>query len=318
MKTFFPAAALAASLTLVPPGMAQHISATLVQTGVNNSASIEQDAVREGLAVITQIGNDNIAGGEGKAGGVVQRDARGRVFVTQRGNGNVAGIEQERIWPHGEAVIDQLGSDNVVLAREQNAFYSGTDARQKGTRNVARLNQVGGDIGMRTRQTGADNTIVIDLVDSSYGGPLAEQHGVGNRATITQYRDSYSNIYLAQTGMLNNASISQSESSFTSGLSVVQNGTGNQADAANSGSRNMSFITQTGDGNTASLRKVARTSESRIRQTGNLNTATISQNAAYPGGPRSDNIARITQTGDGFTAGIAQAGSGNIGTVYQH
>lgn len=118
--------------------------------------------------------------------------------------------------------------------------------------------------------------------------------------------------------MLNNANISQNRTDFTYGMSVVQNGTGNHAEADNSGYFNSSFVTQTGDGNSASFHKVANASESTILKTGNLNPANIQQSAVYPGGDRSDNIARIIQTGDGFIASIAQAGSGNVGTIYQH
>lgn len=317
MKTVFSAAVLAVSLTLGQPGMAQ-VTATVTQTGAHNSASIEQEGTRERLAAITQIGDDNIAGGDGKEGGIVQRNARGRVFITQRGSRNVAGVVQENIWPHAETAIDQLGSDNVVLVREQSAFTSGTDARQNGTRNVAILSQVGGDIGMRTRQTGADNTIIINQESSSYGGPLVEQDGVGNYATVTRYNSGFASSHVAQTGVLNNAGITQENNGFNSNMDIVQGGDGNQADGASRGSGNKSFITQTGDGNTASLRTAGGTSESWILQTGDMNTATIAQNAAYPGGPVSGNIARITQAGDRFIAGIAQAGSGNAGAIYQH
>ncbi|HWW69038.1 MAG TPA: hypothetical protein VN089_03790 [Duganella sp.] len=317
MKTIFSAAGLAASLILGLPGMAQ-TTATMTQTGANNSASIEQEGTRERLAVITQIGNDNIAGGEGKEGGIVQRNSRVLAFITQRGSHNVAGVVQDNIAPHGEASIDQLGSDNVALVREQSAFTTGTEVRQEGTRNVALLSQLYGDIGMRARQTGADNTITINQEQASYGGPLVEQDGVGNSATVTLYNNGHAGSNLAQTGTLNEANITQENSQFNRGMGIVQNGNGNRANAASSGVGNMSLITQTGDGNAASLRGVVSTSESIILQTGNLNSATISQNAVYPGGPRSDNIARITQAGDGFVADIAQAGSGNAGTIHQH
>ena len=200
MNTLLKAAIAAVVLQwslLVPAATAQEISANLSQTGAGNLAAIEQANIAySAVAVITQAGNDNIAGGtaEGLAGITQINSDSVEARIAQTGNRNVANLGQDAAYITS-AEITQRGNDNVAVTRQKDTLLSGIVASQTGQRNSAQLLQDSVfPFLIKTSQTGMDNDIVITERAGGFAGPVVTQEGNGNRARVEQYLDYYSGI----------------------------------------------------------------------------------------------------------------------------
>jgi len=289
---------------------------TVTQQGNGNTSYAEQAGgpsfpVRAAITIV-QAGNDNHVGGPGAAtAGVLQRDNGGLIsaLIQQTGTGNDAGITQTGNGGSlpNSARITQLGMDNSAQLRQYSSSDSSVAIDQSGSGNVADVAHNGGTALLRTSQNGAGNRLTIDYSNGPFGGPNVTQDGEGNTATVIGYGVTIGGgPRIEQNGSFNSVITVQnllSESSHR----IRQQGTGNQADA-----------TQTGDFQRLS-----------IDQEGNGNLASVSQTGMGPGGVNDGNAVLLSQLGNGNTAIVHQAGLGyradvrqlganNDTTIYQH
>lgn len=191
--------------------------------GVENEASISQDGVQRGNAVILQSGNGNRSA-------FAQTGSDSDLFLgrlTQEGNLN-------------SAQIDQVGDILAVIAE------------QEGAGNILEVAQSGEGQDARTMQLGDDNEVYIEQSGfRNFGVPEADgitllQFGAQNIASIAQHAD-VSTLVLRQEGDENSVNLAQG--GFNNSLVVRQNGEGNEAEVVQEGAHNSLTLTQTGAGN---------------------------------------------------------------------
>lgn len=311
------ALACAANAALASP------TSTTAQVGSGNSAFAEQDAVSSRtVALITQIGNNNIAGDPASyTPGILQTHVNSLngdpTTITQIGDANQAVLTQSRGEVEFEGTISQTGNLNAASLVEYSYFTTSAYIKQTGNSNVASLtHSSSGGAGGWVFQDGERNGADIHnygLVDAS---TLTRQTGSDNQIYVDHTTGNHSPVHIEQTGTSNTAITLQAGGQFTQS-GTLQNGTGNFAGLSQESSHNSNeFVRQSGDGNVATLTQTLNYNQADIVQNGDLNTANIGQSGASMFAP--PNTAYTIQAGNGFSAAIAQAGSGNLVGIYQH
>ena len=321
MKTGFSLPAIAAGIGLALACCAASAqddvrTVTVTQQGKGNTSYAEQsDTAMRGVratATIAQIGDNNHVGGPGSTdGGLLQLGNRGPIqaLIQQTGIGNDAGITQTA---NGGALantarITQLGTDNSARLRQYDSSDSSVAIDQSGTGNIADVAHNGGTAQLATRQDGIGNRVTIDYTNGPYGGPNVTQNGEGNTAMVIGYGVSLGGgPGIEQTGSFNSVVTVQNLLSDSSNQ-IRQEGTGNGADATQTGDFQRLSLDQTGNGNLAS-----------ISQTG-MGMGTVSDgNTAIIAQFGNSNTAIVRQAGLGYRADVSQVGANNYTSLYQH
>jgi hypothetical protein len=121
---------------------------------------------------------------------------------------------------------------------------------------------------------------------------------------VTAYRASLGGPDIQQDGYGNSARTSQANS-FESVISIQQLGSGNLADA-----------TQTGDFHSTSIDQNGSNNRAKVIQAGP--TGVLVGNSALVAQVGNSNSATVRQVGEVYVANIGQVGSGNWTSIYQH
>jgi hypothetical protein len=296
-------------------------TATTTQTGTGNTAYTEQtlvDPTAPASATIIQVGNNNRAGDPATlTPGILQTNITGfsaAVAKTRQvGNENTASIVQDGTSMPVNAKIRQIGDNNSAGITQHLVTYSDGILHQKGTNNVAMLEQVlVGDLIFQGKQHGSDNFMSIRQHNfSSHTVSTAIQTGSQN-SLHTDQDGTLGGYTIEQTGSLN--TISSTMKGDASNL-IQQIGTGNTATTTQADGYVFSNIIQAGDNNLAALSQAGGIDVSLISQTGNSNAATMTQTLTSG---LCTNRAYINQAGNNLVAGTTQTGGGNSSGVYQH
>lgn len=309
---------LFAMVFAVSMAMAQHTS-TVLETGVNNSATITQGfdgggASLEGnISFVEQIGDNNDADvtqtnngfggqhhesaiyqtGNTNDASVEQRNATGNAFVDQNGNGNIANVLESGNFdlPHPaaglapyDAYVLQTGNNNTVNM----GIYgdrSASAAIQVGDNNII-TQSLGQDVGEKVYQSSA---YANQLGDRNEAIQIMEGQGFAGNIDVLFERER-----IWQTGNDNYARQLQTDD----GLTTIY--TTNYAEVRQTGDNNDSWQTQTGSQN-----------DSRVAQTGNNNWSTTVQTGNM-------NDIDVTQFGNANWSSVTQTGSTNDVVVQQN
>ncbi len=326
--------------TVVESGVNQH--ATVTQNGPGDITSNVNQSNADNVAIVTQInpnlqtandilstvdqsGISNLATVVQKHTGILAVPVAGKIeaHIIQSGNNNQALQDQ---GPHNKqgttyALIDQSGSWNKA---SQNQLKYGNDARiyQSGNGNEG--------------QQAQDATLLADY-DGSMNTALLNQSGNDNFAT--QKQDGWANDVTAYQSGNNNSSIQTQNISWVSDAFVSQSGSWNKATQTQSGPTvgtgvqgrlNSAKIEQSSNGNEAiQLQKSEGARASAVYDP--LNRAEIYQMGGdnnyakqiqdMPTGTFANatdaNVGIISQSGNNNIATQDQTGGFNYGTVTQ-
>lgn len=236
-----------------------------------DTATIQQSGTN-GSATINQVGNT------GNADSVITQSG---------GDGNVASIDQSGIVQSDLAAIatariEQAGSGNSALIRQNGSDMQDAFISQTGERNRATLTAHAGRAPADIVQAGNDNGADLTF-DTSRSGLGVAQTGNGNYARLSEHDGAFFTVLATMNGNGNSAYIDVT-------------GVGCIAQTLQSGDYNELHVTQDNNGFLA----------------GTDNTATITQSTSF-------NFASITQVGSSLTATIVQdTGNHNTATINQH
>lgn len=287
-------------------------SITITQQGNGNTTSAEQsDLPSYDISMtITQIGDNNHAGGAGTVGVVQHGPALGAgttLRIYQNGANNNAGIVQGTMYEFGVgASIEQTGSGNSAAVRQEEVNGPLIEVKQNGTGNRSDVKQVAViDSSIWTTQNGIGNSAVVSEHNSgSFFGSRVVQNGEGNTASVMAERTGNGSPIIQQNGYRNDARASETNI-MESAMLFLQQGSANVADGTQTGYGHSVTIDQNGNGNAA-----------RTAQSGGVGIFT--GNSAVIAQIGDANSATVRQQGDVYAANLRQTGSGNWTSVYQH
>ena len=190
------------------------------------------------------------------------------------------------------ASINQTGNGNYGAIEQSGALNGNAAIDQYGDNNKAGSESASGGV----------TTVTAGITQIGTTGAFAQwvQYGNGNWGSITQTASANVTANIDQGGPNNGAIILSND---------------NYASASQNAAPNSKIgIHQYGNGNAGYADQTGSSNESNILQVGNLNIA----NTYQTGSGATVNLASITQTGNSFSAGIIQHGSGNTGKISQH
>ena len=315
MKFALTSIAAGVVLACVCHGASAQATVTVTQQGNGNTSAAEQVGYSgiDITATITQIGDNNHVGGPGSSGGgIIQVGGESPMpsnaaTVYQNGTGNNAGIVQVPIIPSPvEASIRQTGNGNSGFIRQDGVSGTLLTIEQNGDGNRSALEQItGGDSTIRTLQSGNGNSVTVGQYET--GGRFYSsvvQDGDSNTASVSIHGSAFGGPVIEQHGYGNSATTSQADGE-QSLISIRQYGSGNLADAAQTGDLQTADIGQNGIGNRASV------TQSGLPDNVLGNSAVIAQAG-------NSNTAIVRQAGEGYVANVSQVGNGNWTNIYQH
>jgi hypothetical protein len=179
---------LVSNQIISPDIMLQNNSATVMQVGNRNSATVFQQG--QNLVMLNQNGNNNI-------GYVDQAGGQNRAMLTQSGNSNDAGL-----WTIGQNITlsaNQAGNNNIINAYIEN---DGIGAR------IATLNQLGNN-----------NQIDVALLGNGFigsGNQTFEATQIGNGSSLTALIDPFqAPVSVTQTSGIGGAGMTLNISTTT-------------------------------------------------------------------------------------------------------
>jgi hypothetical protein len=322
MKAMLTAIALGAILASAPHAAFAAPTATITQTGIGNTAYIEQTMVDATAlptsATIIQEGNNNHAGDpDTRTPGILQRNFQsfGGAYarIHQVGDENTASILQDGTKFPVNADIDQRGNNNTAAITQHIVTYSDGFLRQEGSYNVATLDESQSEIDFHGIQNGSGNLMSVRLNDASHAHPSVTQTGTQNTVYANLEGGALGGFMIEQVGNLNTVSSTMNGGDINN--VIQQTGTGNTATTSQANGFNYSDIGQTGNNNLATVTQSLGWNLSLIRQIGDNNVASVLQSNVANVNP---NTADIRQVGNGFVASITQAGGDNHSGIYQH
>jgi hypothetical protein len=296
--------------------------ADITQDGSGNSAKLRQadqsynnNGVNSGqnqLIKLDQAGTDNRFEG-------VQTDANSSILANQYAGSSNNSIRAEQLGANGNAagssaVINQEGSDNISFSRQYANGGASLTVDQDGVDNFSAVEQgsdraAGGETEMYVRHSSAD----------------IDQIGNGNTSLISQR--GFTNVAGWDSASGADARVLQNGDNNTAVVQQIGGSPSAQFKALNQQATVEQYGTVAGAGNTANVFQTdadnnANNQVANIYQGANGasvegNSATIEQRGASAVDYDPLNSATITQTADGNSGSIFQAGGQHIATITQ-
>lgn len=346
---------LFAMVFAVSMAMGQNTSNTseIVEEGVNQEATVDQQGVGDNTSLVTQQNANNVAtviqinpvfDGSGE-------DDDNLSTVLQTGKNNTATVSQtndhgsgDYAGPGGvlEAYVEQSGDGNDAEQIQGPANQMGTSMAsivQGGNNNLAFQHQLKYSNQAFIDQSGNGN-VAMQAQDTELpeegSANYASITQSGNNNTSEQEQNGWSNdIVAVQSGNGNTASQTQLNSSWVSSSSVMQSGNNNSAYQASLGNLNNALIEQYSNGNRASQRQLSgdatpdgypALNNAEIYQWGGngneaiqnqINEAGNVSNHAIIWQNGANNIATQGQWGGFNSSTISQTGNGHVANLTQ-
>jgi len=340
MKTRRTVLAVAVSLALAVPALAQADTSYLTQYGTDNYGAIEQSNGSGSYASIYQSGNGNNAlyapdGDYEGVPGIKQTDTVSTSAAVQQYGTENSGVLTQNQTTSADGNVHQNGVSNyATVYQDLGANLSGKVLQYSGTENGGHVSQYGSTYSTGTvvqsgsfnygdiSQSAADGASALIQQWGNSNSGYTYESGVGLQSAIYQgngywctdsscssydYYDGtgdYNYAYVNQTGVAQSSRIGQFDSD------------GNYATVYQYGSQNDSVILQTGDYNGAGVVQTGygesseQQNTSDVQQLGSYSTAYLNQNG-------SGNDSHILQTGVSYVDAV-QAGNGNTSYVTQY
>jgi hypothetical protein len=266
----------------------------------NNDADVKQDGTGN-IAEVEQVGLDNEA--------IVEQlnAVNNRAFVDQDGEGNEATLKQAgasgtQELHHG--TINQLGDGNEAIL-DQSMWYGNVGHTgiidQKGNRNFANLVMGGANNDRGTiNQTGDDNIADVDQMRGASGtsNPAiveVDQIGDWNEVYLDQHSSTWTHAYIWQEGDYNYVDLEQKQAD---NADIQQYGDNNKVAGVVRASWVPTMPLEFDEDGFA----YQHTSDIDIYQRGDNNKVGFLQ--------RDNNVADVSQIGDGNTGLLWQYGEG--------